>query len=313
MVLYYKDDMLQDSLVPGYPKDTGDKALGMWCSLLSGTDLSAVHTPADVDEKIFTLRPYVFACAKYDITYAPWHHRRLPLADPTAQAPGPPPAENDITLRSKAIPYGRFGYTWRRAPPHFVLGAYLVFFRLLERQPQRTDRRDSTTSTSSNGSTMPAPGLFSVSHLLPSIYHDREWQRNSVCQDPHSSPGLPALTFHGDMTGYWRGKFLFYDFEMYRQILAGDMRAVYTGNFAEQTVEMELKETLVRIKKEDVGGQGLLLSAGFRDPEGMDPEEEQRRIEAGYGSEIARSNEPDEVGWTKEILISGKVSDIQTF
>jgi hypothetical protein len=109
------------------------------------------------------------------------------------------------------------------------------------------------------------------------------------------------------MRGYWRGKFLFYDFEMYRQILAGDMRAVYTGTFAEQSIEMELKETVIRIKKAEVGGQGPLLAAGFKDSEGSIAEDEQRRIEVGYGYEVAHSDEPDEDGWTKEILISGKV------
>lgn len=298
IILYFKDDMLQDSLVPGYPKDTGDKALGMWCSLLSGTDLSAIQSPADIDEKIFTLRPYVFACAKYDITYAPWHHRRLPLADPGVHPITTPSTEGDITVRSKAVPYGRFGYTWRRAPPHFVLGAYLVFFRLLERQPSPNQK-----SGEASGS-----GLFSVSRILPSIYHDREWQRNSVCQDPNTSPGLPPLTFMGDLNGYWRGTFLFYDFEMYRQIIAGDIRAVYTSQFSAQNVEMQLKETVIKIRKDQVGGEGPLLDAGFREVGEEQGELEQQRIEAGYGYEIAQAGEVDEEGWTKEILISGRVS-----
>lgn len=304
VILYYKDDMLQDSLVPGYPKDTGDKALGIWCSLLSGTDLSAVQTTADIDEKIFTLRPYVFACAKYDITYAPWHHRRLPLAEPGSQPITTPSSEGDITMRSKAVPYGRFGYTWRRAPPHFVLGAYLVFFRLLERQ------------TTPNPGQQPGGvidekarhGLFSVSRILPSVYHDREWQRNSVCQDPNSSPGLPPLTFHGDLNGYWRGTFLFYDFEMYRQIIAGDLRAAYTGQFSAQNVEMQLRETVIKIPKDQVGGEGPLLDAGFKEVGEEQGEQEQQRIEAGYGYEVAHSDDMDQPGWTKEILISGRVS-----
>jgi hypothetical protein len=301
IILYFKDDTLQDSLVPGYPKDTGDKALGMWCSLLSGTDLSAIQSSADIDEKIFTLRPYVFACAKYDITYAPWHHRRLPLADPGVHPVTTPSSEGDITVRSKAVPYGRFGYTWRRAPPHFVLGAYLVFFRLLERQLSPTQ-----AGVVSNDKAR--QGLFSVSRILPSVYHDREWQRNSVCQDPNTSPGLPPLTFMGDLNGYWRGTFLFYDFEMYRQIIAGDMRAVYTGQFSAQNVEMQLKETVIKIRKDQVGGEGPLLHAGFNDMGEEQGEREQQRIEAGYGYELAQTDEADQEGWTKEILISGRVS-----
>lgn len=153
----------------------------------------------------------------------------------------------------------------------------------------------------------PVPGLFSITRILPSIYHDREWQRNTVCQDPLSSPGLPALTFRGEIEGFWRAKFLFYDFDLYREILAGNIRGVYTGTFAEQATELELKETVIKVRKEDVGGKGPLLCAGFdAEQEGHNPEEEQQRIRDGYGHELVQDeHEVDEEGWTKEILISG--------
>ena len=156
------------------------------------------------------------------------------------------------------------------------------------------------------------PGLFSTTHILPSIYHDREWQRNAVCQDPHTSPGLPPLTFQGEVQGFWRAKFLFYDFDMYRQILAGNLRAVYTGTFAEQAAELELKETVIKIRADQVGGDGPLLTAGFIDEEGENASErEQERIEAGYGHEVVTNmDEPDEPGWIKEILITGCVSGL---
>lgn len=321
--VYYKDDVLQDSLLPGYPRDTGDKSLGLWCGLLSGTDNCVERSPAEVDEKIFMLRPYVFACAKYDITYAPWHHRRLPLADHTGSpvTPSTPgsagPGGTDIANRSKAVPYKRFGYTWRRAPPHFVLGAYLVFLRLLERHPDRMSLSADSSNFAMTAQADSGPGsggLFSVTRILPSIYHDREWQRNSVCQDPYTSPGLPAMTFYRELQGFWRGKFLFYDFEMYRQILAGDMRGLYTGTFAEQVAEMELHETVIRVKREEVGGGGPLLAAGFRDVEYAEGEREQERIKTGYGYQVVEDvDEGDEPGWTKEMLISGRVSQVWGF
>lgn len=162
------------------------------------------------------------------------------------------------------------------------------------------------SSTFASSGPGPTPGLFSITRVLPSIYHDREWQRNSVCQDPHKSPGLPCLTFRGEIEGFWRAKFLFYDFDMYRQILAGNIRGVYTGTFAEQATELELKETVVKVRKEDVGGKGPMLCAGFdAEQEGYNPEEEQRRIEAGYGNELVADDAPDEDGWTKEVLVSG--------
>ena len=100
----------------------------------------------------------------------------------------------------------------------------------------------------------------------------------------------------------------FYDFDMYRQILAGDMRAVYTGAFADRASEVELKETVIKVRVDAVGGEGPMLCAGFDDTYD-DEEEEQRRIEAGYGWDLCTNeNEVDQPGWTKEILVSGKVS-----
>lgn len=270
----------------------------------SRVDLLAEQTSAEVDEKIFMLRPYIFACAKYDITYAPWHYRRLPLCDPSCKDHEP-----DVTMRSKALPYQRFGYTWRRAPPHFILACYLIFLRLLERQPGRMGLKPGSSTFSLSPDDSARPGLFSMTKIMPSIYHDREWQRNSVCQDPHTSPGLPPLTFRGELTGFWRGKFLFYDFDHYRQILAGNMRGVYTGTFAEQAAEMEFKETIIKVRNEDVGGKGPLLCAGFDDDEEPGSENEQKRIESGYGHQVVTEDETEEEGWTQEILISGRVSD----
>lgn len=302
--------MLKESLVPGYPKASGEKSLATWCALLSGADLIQEQTPMDVDEKIFVMRPFQFACAKvslsrvcadhqYDITYAPWHHRRLPLCSANC-------TDHEPHLQ-QALPYKRFGYTWKRTPPHFIIGMYLSFFRLLERQPARMGIKPGSSTFSTLGSE-PSPGLFSVTRILPSIYHDREWQRNSVCQDPHTSPGLPALTFRGELEGFWRAKFLFYDFDMYRQILAGNMRGVYTGTFGEQAVEMEVKETIIRIKKDEVGGTGPMLCAGFDVDESDDGEEERERILRGYGHPVwDGKDESDEEGWTKEILLSGRV------
>jgi hypothetical protein len=111
---------------------------------------------------------------------------------------------------------------------------------------------------------------------------------------------------------------LFSDFDVYRRILAGDMRAVYTGMFAEQVAEVEIKETVIRVRREDVGGKGPLLCAGFEEGVGddgdlIDGNEEQRRIQGGYGSEVLSEGqelESDEEGWTKEILLSGKVSQL---
>lgn len=289
--------MLSDSLKTGYPLDTPVKALGIWLAMISGSDLYAERTPAEVDEKIFLLRPYVFACFRYDMTYAEWHHRRLPLCK-TGCTDHP-------AISSYTAQYNRFGHSHLRAPPHFVLGAYLCYMRLLERQPGRIGiKATSSTSFLDEAGT----GLFSVNQLMPSVYHDPEWQRNTVCQDPHTSPGLPPLTFHGRLQGFWRARLLFFDFDAYRQMLAGNMPAVYTGTFATHAVEVELRETVIQVREEDVGGTGSLMNAGFADEE---TEEEQERIRKGYGHKVLTGDElkkPDPAGYTKEILLSGGVS-----
>ncbi|KAK6907237.1 hypothetical protein I203_101227 [Kwoniella mangroviensis CBS 8507] len=300
ILAFYKENLLKESLVPGYPRDTGDKALAVWCCLLAGIDDIGEDSPAEVDEKIFMLRPYVFACAKYDIHYAPWHYRKLPFCPPGCEE-----HETDASIRIKAMTYKRFGYTWKRAPPHFVLGVYLVFMRLLERQPERVGLKAGSSAFSASPFEAGLPSLFSMSKLIPSAEHDREWQRNTMCQDPHTSPGLPPLTFANQIKGFWRGKFLFYDFDLYRQILAGNMRGVYTGTFAEQAAEMELFETIIKLPKAQLGGKGPLLAAGFKDEFDEDGSE-QSLIKEGYGYELSNETEVLEEGWTKEILISGR-------
>ena len=314
MIIYYREQFLKTSLVPGYPPETTSKALAMWVGLLSGADSSAEKTAKEVDEKIFICRPYVFASAKVRV-----HARNQPFSFSSQYnlcpaplvkvlpmcTPGCSEHAHDPRMRTKGVPYERFGYTWHRVPPPLIPAMYLGFLRLLDRQPGRMGVQHGSSSFVGPEN---QPGLFSVARILPSIYHDREWQRNTVCQDPHTSPGLPPLTFRGEIEGFWRSKFLFYDFDLYRQILAGNMRGVYTGMFAEHVTEMTLHEIVVKVRKEDVGGKGSYLAAGFdTETEEGDFEDEQRRIREGYGNEVCLDeNAPDEPGWTKEILIWGQ-------
>lgn len=314
--------MLKDSLDPGFPVDSPTKALGIWTALLSGTDLFAERSATEVDEKIYMLRPYVFGCPKYEMLYAPWQHRRLPLCAKDCT--------EHTSMTTYSAPYTRFGHQHTRAPPFFILGSYLLFLRLVERHPGRigikpgstwfvapADSRKSSPRPGSaagsvhngysNGNTYD-PGLFSKTHLMPSIYHDHEWQRNTTCQDPHTSAGLPPLTFLGKMQGYWRGNLLFFDFQSYRQMLDEGVTPLYTGTFATHAIEMEINETVIRVRSEDVGGDGPLLFAGFKDE---DSDEEVEKVAAGYGHQVLTGDEitaPEAPGWTKEILISGFVS-----
>jgi hypothetical protein len=284
--------MLKDSLKPGFPRESAVKALGVWLAILSGSDLFAERSAHEIDDKIYMLRPYVFA-PHYELLYANWEYRKLPLCKPGCSEH--PPISGTVT------PYKRFGHKHMRAPPHFFLGAILIFLKLLDRQPARVGLKQGSTSFQGDI----GRGLFSITRIMPSIYHDTEWQRNTVCQDPHTSPGLSSLTFHGRLQGFWRGNLLFFDFDAYRQMLAGNMGAMYTGTFAQHAVELEIKETVIRVRNEDVGGKGSLLNAGFADEE---TEEEQGHILSGYGYEVLTGDAVyarEALGWTKEILLSG--------
>jgi hypothetical protein len=284
--------MLKDSLKSGYPRDTAEKSLGIWTAILSGSDLFAERTAQEIDDKIYMLRPYVFA-PHYELAYAKWEYKKLPLCK-SGCTEHPP-------IAGYSAPYKRFGHKHMRAPPYFVLGAIIVFLRLLERQPSRVGLKQGSTVFQGDV----GRGLFSLTHIMPSLYHDTEWQRNTVCQDPHTSPGLPPLTFYGRLQGFWRGKLLFFDFDSYRQMLPSNMRSLYTGTFAQHAVELELKETVIRVHCDDVGGEGSLMNAGFAEEE---TEEEQTRILNGYGYEVLTGDAVfarELPGWTKEILISG--------
>lgn len=298
IMLYYSDDMLRDSLKKGLPIETAEKSLGILTACYSGADLFGEMSLAEIDEKIFMMRPYVFACFNYEMCYGPWQYKRLPLCKPDCKDHAP--------LPSHCSHYNRFGHSHMRAPPRFSLPAYLAFLKLLERHPDRVGLKvvgNTFFQGEKRGS-----GLFAWTHIMPSLYHDTEWQRNTTCQDPHTSPGLPPLTYYGRLQGFWRGNLLFYDFDSYRQMLAGNTAAVYTGTFSQHAVELELVETVIRIREEEAGGHGSVLYAGYSPDE--DTEEEQAYIRRGYGHQVLTGDDiyaREEPGWTKEILLSGGV------
>lgn len=89
------------------------------------------------------------------------------------------------------------------------------------------------------------------------------------------------------------------DFDSYLGMIGGDMRKVYEASFGQQISEMEFQELVVKVRTEDLGGKGPIKNAGFRD----DGEKEDHYFVC------EDENEPDEPGWSKEILLFGVVSD----
>ena len=82
--------------------------------------------------------------------------------------------------------------------------------------------------------------------LADSTLHDRDFRRLTSCYNPFTCPGLRPSTWRGAMEGCWEGNFSFFDFDAFREMLAGQSRALYEGPFGEQHQVWRLKETFVR-------------------------------------------------------------------
>ena len=86
-MLFHRIDAIRSAQVPGYPIACAEKSLATWSGLLSGIgecrSSSSLKTlmqrldpceegvESEVDEKIFALRPFVFACAKVRNQFTP--------------------------------------------------------------------------------------------------------------------------------------------------------------------------------------------------------------------------------------------------
>lgn len=100
--------------------------------------------------------------------------------------------------------------------------------------------------------------------ILASRIHDHDFTRLASCIDPYSSLGLPKLYTRGDLTGSWEGRFSFFDFDSYRDMLGGRMRSLYEGPFGDQPQVWKLEEKVVKLEKgQKPGGKGPPLNAGF--------------------------------------------------
>lgn len=85
-----------------------------------------------------------------------------------------------------------------------------------------------------------------VDLLSSSTLHDQDFHRLLACYDPSQSVGMPRSTWRGCWNGCWEGTFSFFEFEAFRGMLAGQLRALYEGSYGEQAQVWKLKETYVR-------------------------------------------------------------------
>jgi hypothetical protein len=162
------------------------------------------------------------------------------------------------------------------APPILTHAAIFSFFFRVEQDTSVIAELTLTTpppaaglplqlgvGTVSNAAPPAKPAKTSLP-VLKSKIHDRDFARMASCVDPYSSCGLPTLACRGELNGSWEGRFSFFDFDSYRDMLGGRMRSLYEGPFGDQPQVWKIEEKVVRLKKgEKQGGRGSTLNAGY--------------------------------------------------
>lgn len=242
----------------------------------------------------------------------------------------PPPAGPylaDLRPRSQAQTVTHMGRKLDLSPPNLSHAAIFSFFFRVEQDPavQSDLLVQGTNTPAQHQQTLPAPfggglhaqqphhnvgGLTAQSRptkttlpALESRIHDRDFIRLASCIDPYTSRGLPTLYTRGDLSGNWEGRFSFFDFDSYRDMLGGRMRSLYEGPFGDQPQVWKLEERVVKLEpvatapaqargtggggtssssersgattatttKVEPGGTGPVLNAGFEIGGGGDP------------------------------------------
>lgn len=171
------------------------------------------------------------------------------------------------------------------APPNLAQAAIFSFFHRVEQDPaaqsdllthaQGTPAQhmlgSQLTGTGPGGLTPASRPTKTPLPQLVSPQHDRDFIRAASCIDPYSSLGLPKLYMRGSLTGSWEGRFSFFDFDSYRDMLGGRMRSLYEGPFGDQPQVWKLEERIVRLERDQrPGGKGSPLNAGFQPGETVD-------------------------------------------
>ena len=299
--LYHEQHLLAPALEPGYPAETIGRGLIMWIAwFLSQYGKSTVRTeltpgpgtpePAsERDERLFVLRPYVFAPQQYEAYFAPWTILNLPMptAGPAASLTNPYVA--DLSPKPRTVTMTYFGRETSICPPILSHAAILRFFTHGSGgDPSIPHPTGVATSDGANdplggygivrSTTVPTRKINDPSaeedddeEVLPrerkdlladSKFHDRDFFRLLSCHDPFTCSGLKPSTWRGSMEGCWEGNFSFFDFDAFREMLAGQSRALYAGPFGEQHQVWRLKETFVRPKREKDKGKGRVPLTG---------------------------------------------------
>ncbi|OCF37769.1 hypothetical protein I317_07327 [Kwoniella heveanensis CBS 569] len=259
--LYHEQHLLTAAVEPGYPAETVGRSLAMWIAWLVGGAGPADETPEQREERMFVLRPYVFAAQQYQLYFAPWVLPDLPLQAPIEESDSSNPFIADLSPKSRLITVRHYGRDLEICPPFLAHAAILRFFYrrpgddlddeimdglLPSRPPTRPPTRPASPSSTQH---------FLLSN---SAIHDRDYQRLRRCYDPSITKGLRPPAWRGSWDGCWEGTFSFFDFDAFREMLAGHARALYEGPYGEQAQVWRLKETYSGLPL-----SGPMVNAGF--------------------------------------------------
>lgn len=197
-----------------------------------------------------------------------------PKTHPIQSAPEDP-FFADLRPRTLAQTIVHMGRRIEISPPVLSHAAIFSFFYRVEQDPENAAELMNVPASGAPAafhmgpsSTAAPPPLVRPAKThrptLSSKFHDYDFSRLASCVDPYASVGLPALAGRNKLSGSWEGRFSFFDFDSYRDMLGGRIRSLYEGPFGDQPQVWKIEERIVRLKKcERQGGRGLPLNAGF--------------------------------------------------
>ena len=310
--LYHEQHFVTSAIAPGFPPETTSRSLAMWISWLvsciptSTLPSNGSESEAQRDERLFVLRPYVFASHYYDVHLAPWTMLKLPCEAVMQDAPSNPFVA-DLSPKSRKTEIEYFGRRLELSPPVLAQAAILRFF-VKGHGVDRDDIEMDNTPAAVNGEIATPPflalanGTGPAAHpymdiddddsdnegvpfprgmtLVKSSQHDRDFERMRYCFNPSISRGLRPPAWRGSWAGSWEGNFSFFDFDAFKAVLSGHSRALYEGPFGEQAQVWRLRETYIRPRK----GRPAFIDASKLTPAPVaDPPQPLKREAKGKG------------------------------
>jgi hypothetical protein len=127
-----------------------------------------------------------------------------------------------------------------------------------------------------------------------STSHDRDWTRLTSCYDASTSKGMKVRDWRNAFEGCWEGNFSFFEFEAFKQMLAGHSRALYEGPFGEQAQVWRLTETYI-------WPIGSKLQVAPEEEEDVDMTDESGRKDKGKEKEKPFSGPATNAGFPEDL------------